>query len=263
MANYRQIHVSIWKDGWFLDLDPREKLLFIYLFSNANTNLAGIYKISLRVVAFETCLGMAYVLEAMEKFRKAGKVYYEDGIVWVTNMRRYHESKSPLVQQRIAADIAAIPDCQLKIDYTYTIHSRSYKDKEEDKDKDKDKEIEKDETPETEETSVQRLAEKLIGLPAMPGDVEVLNAWERDGVTEADIRDALQWRVDQGRPPVKTISQLAGGVAVSHSRRVQGASAKGNGKGAARAISTPESFKESEYAGWYVADEDEPAARAT
>jgi hypothetical protein len=112
-------------------------------------------------------------------------------------------------------------------------------------------------------SSIERTAERLTGLMVMPGDVETLNGWERDGVTEADIRDALQWRVDQGRPPVKTISQLAGGVAVSHSRRVQGASAKGNGKGAARAISTPESFKESEYAGWYVADEDEPAARAT
>jgi len=58
-----------------------------------------------------------------------------------------------------------------------------------------------------------------------------LNAWERDGVTEADIRDALQWRVDQGRPPVKTISQLAGGVSTSHSKRVQGESARSNGKG--------------------------------
>jgi len=119
MANYRQIHVSIWKDEWFLDLDPREKLLFIYLFSNESTSLAGIYKIPLKVIAFETCLDTEYVLGAIDKFSQAGKVHYDNGIVWVVNMWRYHESKSPKVQQRKDTDIASIPDCALKIQYLY------------------------------------------------------------------------------------------------------------------------------------------------
>ena len=50
MANYRQIHTQIWRDNWFLDLEPDEKLLFIYLFSNDSTNLAGLYEIHQRVI---------------------------------------------------------------------------------------------------------------------------------------------------------------------------------------------------------------------
>ena len=45
MANYRQIHTQIWRDNWFLDLEADEKLLLIYLFSNDNSNQAGIYEL--------------------------------------------------------------------------------------------------------------------------------------------------------------------------------------------------------------------------
>ena len=117
MANFRQIHVSIWKDEWFLDLEPEEKLLFVYLFSNASTSLAGIYKLALKVICFETGLSTAYVTDTLVKFSLADKVYYEDGIVWINNMRKYHETKSPKVRNRIVSDVLLIPDRPIKIRY--------------------------------------------------------------------------------------------------------------------------------------------------
>jgi hypothetical protein len=113
MANYRQIHVSIWKDEWFLDLEPDEKLLFIYLFSNESTSLSGLYKLAMKVILFETGFDKTFVAKTLKKFEAAGKIFYRDGFVWVVNMSRYNKGSSK-VQLRIIADINEVPDCELK-----------------------------------------------------------------------------------------------------------------------------------------------------
>lgn len=117
MADYRQIHTCIWKDAWFLELNPDHKLLFIYLFSNERTSVAGIYDLSLRIVAFETGLSMEAIKQGLDLFEQAGKVYYDDGIVWVVNLRRYNATNSIKVQERIRRDLEAIHECPLKERY--------------------------------------------------------------------------------------------------------------------------------------------------
>lgn len=77
-----------------------------------------------------------------------------------------------------------------------------------------------------EPTRMQLLAERLTGLMPTPADLKTLDIWEKSGVIEDDIRAALQWRKDNGRGPVKTISQLAPGVETSLSMRVQGEAAR-------------------------------------
>jgi len=67
MANYRQIHTQIWRDNWFLELRPDEKLLFIYLFSNDNSNLAGIYEIHESIIALETVAPTLFELPEPEQ----------------------------------------------------------------------------------------------------------------------------------------------------------------------------------------------------
>lgn len=118
MANYRQIHVKMWKqDGWFLDLGPMEKLLFIYCFSNECASIAGIYELPRRVIEFETGLSSEFVTKTLQDFERDGKVYYQDGVIWVKNLRKYNENTSPKVLTRIENDIASIPDCELKRQY--------------------------------------------------------------------------------------------------------------------------------------------------
>ncbi len=116
MANYRQIHVSIWKDEWFLDLEPKEKLLFVYLFSNESASLAGIYKISVKVICFETCLTMDFIKKTLEKFQKSDKVHFQDGILWIKNLRKYNQGGAT-VQTRVEKDILSIPHCELRKQY--------------------------------------------------------------------------------------------------------------------------------------------------
>jgi len=117
MANYRQIHTKIWKDDWFVELPIPDKLLFIYLFGNDNSNLTGLYKISLRVMAFETGLDADYVTQALKRFEDDKRIVYRDNIIWIVHMWKYHNSASPLVQARIMNDLETIPDVPIKYWY--------------------------------------------------------------------------------------------------------------------------------------------------
>jgi len=117
MANYRQIHTQIWRDNWFLDLEPDEKLLFIYLFSNDSTNLAGIYEIHQRVIELETGLDKKRIEEILNRFEREGKVHYQDGIVWIVNMKKYHSNAGEKVRRSIEIIVEGIPDCEVKRKY--------------------------------------------------------------------------------------------------------------------------------------------------
>lgn len=117
MANYRQIHTQIWRDNWFLDLEPDEKLLFIYLFSNDSTNLAGLYEIHQRVIELETGLDKKRIEEILNRFEREGKVHYQDGIVWIVNMKKYHSNAGEKVRRSIEIIVEGIPDCEVKQKY--------------------------------------------------------------------------------------------------------------------------------------------------
>jgi hypothetical protein len=117
MANYRQIHTQIWRDNWFLELRPDEKLLFIYLFSNDSTNLAGIYEIHESIIALETGLRPARIREILVKLEASNKVHYGGGVVWIVNMRKYHSNASEKVQKNIDAAIYDIQDGEIKNRY--------------------------------------------------------------------------------------------------------------------------------------------------
>jgi hypothetical protein len=123
MANFRQVHVFLWKDEWFLEQEPNKKLLFIYLFTNPLASMAGIYKIPISVICFETGLMLDYVQEALKEFAADDKAYYQDGVMWVVNMRKYHETSSIKVQTRIEADLQKIPEGTIKLAYMTRLYN--------------------------------------------------------------------------------------------------------------------------------------------
>jgi len=106
----------MWKDEWFLDLEPSDKLLFIYLFSNERACLIGLYDIPIKVIAFETGLDEEYIKKALAKFENARKVRYVDGWIWIPNLMRYNAKnvQSPKIQGHIKNALAEVPDCELK-----------------------------------------------------------------------------------------------------------------------------------------------------
>jgi len=170
MASYRQIHTKIWKDGWFLDLTPYEKLIFIYLFSNERANLIGLYDLPLRVIEFETGVGMPLIKDTLYTLQEAGKVYYEDGWVWVTNLLKYNATNkdSPKIQTHILNTMEEIPDSALKrrliayytpsIPYLYsTKHNRTEQEQEQEHDPEQEQEKEQQQTLDADAVGVLRV----------------------------------------------------------------------------------------------------------
>jgi hypothetical protein len=114
MADFRQIHTRIWKDDWFSNLETDAKLLFIYLFSNEQAEVSGVYELPIKYMAFESDLPKERILELLQQFEDAGKVVYRNGWVWVVNLRKYNETGSVPVAKRIKKDLDAMPTGELK-----------------------------------------------------------------------------------------------------------------------------------------------------
>ena len=115
---FRQIHTKMWKDGWFVELAPSDKLLFVYLITNDSAAIAGIYELARRVIEFETGLSAEQIVGSFEIFSEAGRAFYDGRVVFVRHLRRYHETRSDRVQKRIRADYEAVPECEIKRLYT-------------------------------------------------------------------------------------------------------------------------------------------------
>lgn len=215
MAEYRQIHTSIWKDDWFMDLTPEAKLLFIYLFSNEQASMGGLYKLPLKVIAFETGLDLGLIEQVLDEFEQAGKVEYEGGVVWVRNMPKYHEARSAQQITRVNKDVEAIADCRLKREYMQTLQHPGATTMAAVQDAQR-----------TDADALMDAVMLLTGLMPVQKDQTTISEWAKAGVTEDDIRDALQWRTENGKEPVKTISGLSGGVEYARRARVQGSNGR-------------------------------------
>ena len=125
MADYRSVQTRMWReDEWFQELDVEARLFWIYLFTNPSASPAGIYRLPLRTMAFESGISYEAAQDLMNRFAADGKAQYEDGVVWVVNMRRLQfstlvdGSREWQTAIRIQRDIDAIPDrCAMKAQY--------------------------------------------------------------------------------------------------------------------------------------------------
>lgn len=108
MATNRYINTNFWRDTYVIDLDPSEKLLFIYLLTNPNTNIAGIYEISVRQIAFDTGYDSDMVKKILARFERDGKVVYKRGWLALTNWIK-HQSINPKVASGIQRIIEDLP----------------------------------------------------------------------------------------------------------------------------------------------------------
>lgn len=120
MAEFRSIHVKIWKDEWFSDLEPDAKLLFMYLCTNQAVSICGMYRLAMKFIVFETGMEQKRVNTILGQFKKDGKVFCADGIVWVKKLRKYqtfdgHANEN--VRKRIQLDIDDIPMSEIKQAY--------------------------------------------------------------------------------------------------------------------------------------------------
>lgn len=109
MATQRYISTSFWDDSWVHKLDPSEKLLFLYLMTNPLTNIAGIYKLSIERMVYDTGFNENTVKHILEKFNKAGKVITKDEFIILPTWPKHQKTSSPKIKSGIDTILSTIP----------------------------------------------------------------------------------------------------------------------------------------------------------
>lgn len=81
----RTVNTKFWNDTFIEELSPSEKLLFLYLLTNPQTNLIGIYEISIKRIAYDTGLNADMVRKGLERFETLKKAFYVDSYIVLPN----------------------------------------------------------------------------------------------------------------------------------------------------------------------------------
>ncbi len=92
MTIYRQVHVHMWKDEWFVGLTVHERLLFTYLIRNERAHFSGLFDLPVGVMAFETSIPEDEVRETLAASERQGRICYEaeTGKIFVKNLMCYN-----------------------------------------------------------------------------------------------------------------------------------------------------------------------------
>lgn len=97
MAKRRIINTKFWSDNYISNLDPSEKLLFLYFLTNPYTNISGAYEISIKQIALDTGFDKEMVEKIIKRFKKDDKVHYMHGYIVVKNFIRHQENNPKVI----------------------------------------------------------------------------------------------------------------------------------------------------------------------
>lgn len=110
MSKNRYINTKFWDDAYIMNLDPIEKLLFLYFLTNPLTNIIGVYEIQLKRVAFDTGIDKEMVLKIIERFSADSKIFYEENHIILPNMIRHQNQGSDKVKIGMKNQIQQLPE---------------------------------------------------------------------------------------------------------------------------------------------------------
>ena len=92
MADYCIVNQSFWSDPYTSEeLSADGKLVYLYLMTNSAVNIAGIYEISKRRIAFETGVPDEEVGNILRQLGNDGKIVYDGRVCWLRNFHKYHK----------------------------------------------------------------------------------------------------------------------------------------------------------------------------
>jgi hypothetical protein len=103
----RYINTKFWSDPFVSELEPKEKLLFLYFLTNQHTNISGIYEISMKIASFETGLDEEWIIETLNN-KFDNKILYHNGYIIVKNFYR-HQQKNARINIGIASQLQELP----------------------------------------------------------------------------------------------------------------------------------------------------------
>lgn len=228
MAGYRQFHTKFWKDAWVIDLDPLERYLFSYLFTNEQSSISGIYELPLKIIQNETGLELEFIKQSLSKFQDSKKIFYKDNIVWVVKMMQHHKNASPTTMIKVNNDVSWIPDCDVKKAYLYYQKTGIYCIDMVSIPISESVSVIESENSNISETepahtvrSIQRMIEIVVKLPPSgPADIMAMDEIEAMNPIQEDIQEAYNFLVGQGKR-VTRYTSLPGCIRTAIAKRLQ------------------------------------------
>jgi hypothetical protein len=109
MAKKRYINTRFWDDQYVSNLDPTEKLLFLYFLTNQRTDICGIYEIPLKSIAVDTGIDKEMVVKIINRFTKDKKIFYILGWVFIKNFTK-HQAVNPKIEEGIKRSLSEVPN---------------------------------------------------------------------------------------------------------------------------------------------------------
>lgn len=92
MSKTRMISTDLWSDTWIDWLDPIEKLLYIYCFTNDKSSWCWATEIPIKKIWYETGVDRDMVSKILKRFEDDGKVIYYNWYLLVKNFIKRHFS---------------------------------------------------------------------------------------------------------------------------------------------------------------------------
>jgi len=108
------VKTVIWEDDWFFDLSDKAQRLYLYLITNKNTEISGMYQLPMREIEMYTKYKEAVLVELFKELYP--KVAYADGWVIIPKYPSHQNVANNLkVQASIKKYVKSIPPHILKI----------------------------------------------------------------------------------------------------------------------------------------------------
>src|SRR4051794_26307238 len=82
---YRQINTNFWDDGYVLNLNQKEKLSFLYFFTNPKVNICGIYELPDKSIRYTLDLTVEELEDIKRKFQNDKKYSFYKGWIYINN----------------------------------------------------------------------------------------------------------------------------------------------------------------------------------
>ena len=107
---YRQIKTDFWQDGYISELTDKEKLFFIYLFTNDRVNMCGIYELPDKFMLPTLGATLGELENMKQKMQKDNKYAFYKGWVFIINFADHNRySSADNVVKAYLKEFNAIP----------------------------------------------------------------------------------------------------------------------------------------------------------
>lgn len=130
MAYYRQIYTTFWTDPKVADdFTPEDRYFYLYLLTNAHTNLCGCYEVSKRQISNDTGYTVDIVNRLLARMEEVhGIIRYSEQTreVYLVNWHRYNWSRSEKVLKGVANEIEKVKHTEFQQSLIGTLASYGY-----------------------------------------------------------------------------------------------------------------------------------------